>query len=115
MRNFWTWDVWKNSKELAINIYQITGSFPKEELFGLTSQIRRAAISISANIAEGAGRSTDKDFKHFLSISTGSAFELETLIIIAAEIDLIDNQSSTVILDKIDHIQRQLNNFMKKL
>lgn len=80
MRNFRNWEVWKNAKSLVKVIYQVTASFPDTEKFGLTNQIRRAAVSIPANIAEGAGRRTEKDFKNFLYIALGSAFELETLI-----------------------------------
>jgi four helix bundle protein len=70
--------VWQESVELAVDIYKITKKFPDEELYGLTSQLRRAGVSVSSNIAEGAGRGTDGEFKHFLGISNGSACEIET-------------------------------------
>ena len=74
---------WIESADLVLNIYKATEKFPKEEKFGLTSQIRRAAVSIPTNIAEGAARNSSKEFAHFVSIAQGSASELETELIIA--------------------------------
>src|SRR6476620_3630011 len=71
-------EVWQKSRELVVVIYQLTGAFPKDELFSLTNQLRRCAVSVPSNIAEGCGRSTSKDTIHFLYISRGSLFELET-------------------------------------
>ena len=85
--------VWQKSIDLVKNVYRITQTFPKEEIYGLTSQMRRAAVSISANIAEGYGRRTDKELLHFLYISLGSASELETLLIISRELLLINNEN----------------------
>src|SRR2546423_4045490 len=76
-------DVWNRSIDLVMSVYKATESFPREERFGLTSQIRRAAVSIPANIAEGAARDSPKEFTHFLSTAQGSASELETEILIA--------------------------------
>lgn len=78
--------VWQKSKKLATDIYDITASFPKEEQYGLVSQIRRAAVSIPANIAEGRGRNTRKDFAHFLHIALGSCAELETELAISKDL-----------------------------
>src|SRR5256885_2450253 len=78
--------VWQKSKALAKKIYKLTKNFPKEEVFGLTSQIRRAAVSIPANIAEGKGRGTQKDFCHFLVQARGSLFEVETLAELASDL-----------------------------
>ena len=75
--------VWQKAVDLATEVYRATGSFPKEETYGLTSQIRRCVVSIASNIAEGAGRSHEKEFSQFLSIAYGSAYELETQLIIA--------------------------------
>jgi len=91
MNNHKDLDVWKRSIEFVKVIYMLTSSFPKEEMYGLTNQIRRAAVSISANIAEGAGRNHKAEFKQFLYISLGSQSELETEIIIAKELGYIDN------------------------
>lgn len=78
MNNFRNLDVWDKAVELATVVYQNTENFPKAELYGLTSQMRRSAVSISSNIAEGAGRGSKNEFKQFLNISTGSCYELET-------------------------------------
>ena len=83
MRSHEKLDVWKKLVDLAVAIYKVTEKFPKEEKFGLTSQIRRASVSISANIAEGAARTSAKEFLYFLSVSQGSASEVATEILIA--------------------------------
>lgn len=82
-------DAWKRSIELVVKVYKMTERFPKEEVYGLTSQIRRAAVSIPSNIAEGAGRTSDKEFMYFLSISIGSLAEVDTQLIICKELKLI--------------------------
>ncbi|MEX1262311.1 MAG: four helix bundle protein [Balneolaceae bacterium] len=92
MHNYKELKVWNKSVNLATDIYKQTKNFPKSEIYGITSQIRRSAISISSNIAEGAGRSGKKEFKHFLNISNGSAFELETQIIISKKLEYISDQ-----------------------
>lgn len=78
MKDFKSLKVWQKGIKLVIEIYKSTKHFPQEELYGLTSQMRRSSVSIPSNIAEGSGRSSDKDFHRFLEISIGSAFELET-------------------------------------
>ncbi|HMD00261.1 MAG TPA: four helix bundle protein [Ferruginibacter sp.] len=83
MSNYKTLEVWKNSMQLVKNVYSAIKEFPKDELYGLTAQIKRAAVSIPANIAEGLGRQTKKDTIHFLHISRGSLYELDTLLNIA--------------------------------
>jgi four helix bundle protein len=84
--------VWKKSVDFAVNVYKTTQTFPKSELFALSSQLQRASSSIAANIAEGAGRNSDKEFIHFLSIALGSLFETETHLIIAQRIGYISNE-----------------------
>ncbi len=86
MRNFRELDVWKNALVIARKTYSVTALLPKEEQFGLKSQMNRAAISISSNIAEGCSRNSDKDFKRFLEIAQGSAFELESKILVMQEL-----------------------------
>jgi four helix bundle protein len=98
MVDFKELDVWKETKKLAVYIYNITLNFPKSEQFGLTNQIRRAAISIPSNVAEGTGRKTDKDTLHFLYISRGSLFELETQLDIAQELGFLSESEYTEIL-----------------
>ena len=84
--NIKSWVFWKKSIELAVDVYALTKHFPSEEKFGLVSQLRRAAISVPSNIAEGAGRKSDKEFCQFLSISYGSLCELDTQLIISAHL-----------------------------
>ena len=86
----------------------LTNTFPKEEVFGLTSQLRRAAISIPSNIAEGCGRNTDKDFNNFLGISLGSAFEFETQLIICKNLDFINQDDFNFLEAEIQHIQNMI-------
>jgi len=101
-------DVWKLSIELVKDIYEITKFFPKEELFGLTSQIKRAAISIPSNIAEGASRQTNREFIQFLYISLGSASELETQLIIAKELGFIEIEQMQKVNIKVENIKKML-------
>jgi four helix bundle protein len=88
-------DVWKESIDLAKNMYKLTGQFPKEELYNLTSQIRRCAVSIPSNIAEGAARKSKKEFINFLYVALGSCAELETQLIISKELGFIVAETVT--------------------
>jgi four helix bundle protein len=115
MRYFRNWEVWQNAKELVKILYKLTAAFPDSEKYGMVNQIRRAAVSIPTNIAEGAGRRTEKDFRNFLFVSLGSAFEIETLIELSFELEFIDHQQFEEIKEKVDHIQRQLNSFIQRL
>ena len=115
MHNFKNLTVWQKSIDLTTEIYSITKSFPPDEKYGLTSQIRRAAVSLPSNIAEGAGRKSAKEFKHFLSISTGSIFELETQIIVAHRLKLIDELIMNEITLKISEIQKMLYGLEKSI
>lgn len=108
MHNFKNLVVWQKSIDLTTEIYSITKGFPLEEKYGLTSQIRRAAVSVASNIAEGAGRKSNKEFKHFLTISLGSVFELETQIIVACRLDLIDESKVSDIQLRISEIQKMI-------
>jgi len=113
MHNYKELKVWNKSVNLATNIYKQTKNFPKSEIYGITSQIRRSAISISSNIAEGAGRSGKKEFKHFLNISNGSAFELETQIIISKELEYISDDELESLNKPIIEIQKILYRLIK--
>jgi four helix bundle protein len=108
MDNFRNLIVWKRSVELATNIYGKTANFPKSELYGLTSQIRRSSVSISSNIAEGAGRRSEKSFANFLGISYGSACELETQLLIAKNLQYLKEDDFNTLLDKLNQIQKML-------
>lgn len=113
--NFRELNIWKRSKDLCISIYKITQVFPKEEMFGLTSQIRRSSVSVPSNIAEGCGRNTQKQLVQFLNIAMGSLTELETQVIISDELSYIGSEKAKVILDEIDQIQKMLNVFKSSI
>ena len=113
MHNLKELKIWHKAIDLATEVYRLTVDFPKEEKYGLTSQIRRAAISIPSNIAEGAGRNTNKEFNHFLGISNGSAYELQTQLIISKNLDLVDARVEPV-LDQIDQIQKMIYSLQNK-
>jgi len=106
-------DVWKESIEFVVEIYKITGTFPKEELYGLISQIRRSSISIPSNIAEGSARNSDKEFIQFLYISLGSMAELETQIIISKELNYINDITS--VINRINKIKQMILGLIKYL
>lgn len=98
--------IWKKSMELAKVVYTITDKFPKDEKYGIVSQMRRAVVSIVSNIAEGAGRESNKEFNHFLSISNGSSYELQTQLLISADINLISADKIKTAKELIDEIQK---------
>ncbi len=108
-------NAWKESMKLAKEAYRITNGFPKFELYGLTSQIRRAAVSVPSNISEGAARNQKRDFIRFLQISLGSLAELETQCILAHELDYIDSTNLNLILNKSNLIRAQLTGLIKSL
>ena len=107
--------VWQKSIELVIEIYNLTRSFPKSEIYGLTSQLRRAAISIPSNIAEGSRRGTKRDYCHFLSIAFGSGAEVETQLEIAKKLPETDDLIYGNVSILLDSIMRMLNVMIKKL
>ena len=92
MRDYKKYDIWKLSHLLTLEVYKITESFPKEEIFGLTSQIRRASSSIGINIVEGCGRGSDEDFKRFLRNASGSAFEVEYILLLSKDLNYISEE-----------------------
>ncbi|MEI6489407.1 MAG: four helix bundle protein [Bacteroidota bacterium] len=107
--------VWTKAVDLAADMYKITGRFPSDEKFGLIAQINRCAISIPSNIAEGSGRNTSGEFIHFLGISIGSSFELETQLIIANKLDYLDNETLEITVKKINDIQNMTFGLLKKI
>lgn len=115
MHNFKELKIWQNSKNLVIDIYGSTANFPKEEMFGLTNQIRRSAVSIPSNIAEGCGRSTDKDLIRFLDIANGSSFELETQLIIAKELNFLAEKDFQYLDERLTEIQKMNYGFKNNL
>jgi len=115
MNKFKNLIIWKRAVELATEVYKVTKGFPDEEKYGLISQLRRCVVSISSNIAEGAGRNTDKDFNRFLSIAYGSSYELETQVIIAANLDYLEKSESDKLCAEIDELQKIIYSFSAQL
>ncbi|MFA5158264.1 MAG: four helix bundle protein [Patescibacteria group bacterium] len=107
--------IWQKSVELSPAVYKATKKFPKEELFGLVFQMKRSAISIPSNIAEGRSRNTKKDFVQFLKIASGSLSELETQVIISFKLKFIDKSENDNITDRIFEINKMLNSMIYKL
>ncbi|RZJ60631.1 MAG: four helix bundle protein [Flavobacterium sp.] len=107
--------IWQKSIELAKQVYKVVADLPADEKYGLTSQIKRCAVSIASNIAEGAGRNSNKEFMHFLSIANGSSYELHTQLILTSELNLIDKNKIDELLARITEIQRMNYSFQKSL
>jgi four helix bundle protein len=115
MHNFRELKVWQKARQLVRQVYITTKEFPKEELFALTIQMRRSAISIASNIAEGCGRSSDKQLAYFLDISKGSASELECQLLLSFDLGYIDNESLQELFRNLEEIQRMVQGFKKSL
>jgi len=109
MVDYRNYKVWQKAHQLVLEIYSITNSFPKTEQFNLTSQINRACISIPTNIAEGCGRETQKELIRFLYISSGSAHELEYLILVSSELDFIKKEEAKGLLSNVLEIKKMLS------
>ena len=115
MRNFQELLVWQKSHELTLNIYKISSSFPKEELLGLSSQMRRSAASIPTNIAEGSGRNSNAEMRRFLIISTGSCSELEYQLILAKDLAYISEANYQELSKNVITIRKMLHSFIRQL
>jgi four helix bundle protein len=115
VRDFKTLKVWEKAHQLTLEIYKITASFPKDEMFGLTSQMRRSSASIPANIAEGCGRATDNELAHFLQIAMGSASELEYHLLLAHDLHFILMPIYAETEQNLIEVKRMLNAFIQKL
>jgi four helix bundle protein len=107
-------EVWQRSHQLTLAIYAATKSFPKEELFGLTSQLRRASASIPANLAEGCGRDSDAELKRFIDIAHGSASEAEYHLLLALDLRYLTADAHQPLADEISQIKRMLGAFARK-
>jgi four helix bundle protein len=107
--------VWQKAFELAMAVYEATAHFPREERYGITSQIRKAAISIPSNIAEGQGRRSKREFRHFLFIALGSLMEVETQILISKALTYLKSSQTEKLLAKIAEVGRLLNGLSKSL
>jgi four helix bundle protein len=115
MRNFRVWDIYIDGMKFVKEIYLLTSELPKEELYGLNSQIRRAAVSIVNNIAEGAAKSSSKDFNRYLQMSLGSAFEVETLLRIIVDLNYCNSNKTNDLIEKIESLEKRINAFIQKI
>jgi four helix bundle protein len=115
MHNYNNLQIWQQAMDLVEDIYKLTASFPIEEKFSLVSQMTRAAVSIPSNIAEGAGRNSNKDFAHFISIAIGSLYELNTQIVLSERLGYINQSQSQELQKKLDNLQRKSVSFKSKL
>jgi four helix bundle protein len=107
--------IWQKSMEFVTEIYQHTKAFPNDEKYGLTSQLRRSAVSVPSNIAEGYGRNSSGDFHRFLNISMGSLFEIQTHLQIARNLEYLDDETGTVLYESSREIERMISSFIKSL
>ena len=108
-------DIWKKGIEVVKDVYKLTEKFPKQEAYGLVSQMRRSAISIPSNVAEGFKRYHNKEYRQFLYVTLGSCAELETQITITKELKYIQKSEEVILLEKLDHIGRMITSLLKKL
>lgn len=115
MRNFRKYKVWELGHEVTLDVYKLSNEFPKDERFGITSQMRRCSSSVPANIAEGCGRETEKEFKRFLVIANGSATELEYFLILITDLKFAEQESVDKLVEKVDQLKRSLNRLISKL
>ena len=112
MKSFTELDVWQKSRELVKLVYQLTLLFPKEEIYGLTNQLRRSVVSVPSNIAEGVGRQSDKETIHFLYISKGSLFELEAQLYLSFDLEYILEEQLKEIFEQLSTCKKLLNGFI---
>lgn len=112
MNNYKNLEIWQKSIALGTDVYSLLKNFPKTENFNTIDQIRRCSISIASNIAEGAGRNSEKEFIHFLSISNGSSTELESLLIVSNKLGFISDELKETFVEKINEIQK-MNRFLQ--
>jgi len=115
MHNFRKLDIWIDSVELADTIYTVTERYPRQEVYGISSQMQRAAVSIPSNIAEGSGKGSNRDFARFLSISLGSLFELETQVVISHRRGYFDDPQYYALLTTIESLQKRIYSFRQSI
>ena len=115
MKNYRELRVWEKGHELSLAVYKATAGFPNEERYGLTSQIRRASVSVPANIAEGCGRGSDAELARFSQIAAGSASELEYHLLLANQLDLLHSREHERLTKQVTEVKRMLTSFIKKL
>ena len=115
MKDFKKLKVWQKAHRLTLDVYQASATFPREELYGLTSQIRRSCLSIPSNIAEGCGRVSDTDFARFLQISMGSSSEVEYLLILSRDLQILTSDYYERLSQDVIQIKRMLTSLIKTL
>jgi four helix bundle protein len=115
MKNFKELHIWQKAMLLVTEIYKLTKQFPKEEIFGLTSQVRRSAISVPSNIAEGFGRKSNKEFERFINIAIGSLFEYQTQIEIGKNINYLNEQQFNTLYEKSRELEAMMISFAQKM
>lgn len=115
MQNFRNYEIWKNGMDIADSVYSLTDSLPKYETYGLADQLRRAAVSIPSNIAEGCSRTSELEFAHYLEYSIGSCFEVETQLEIAKRRAYISEKQFNGLLASLQTEEKQINQFISKL
>jgi four helix bundle protein len=115
MNKFKELKAWQKAIDFVTKIYSKTIEFPKEEIYGLTTQLRRSAVSIPSNIAEGAGRGTHKEFSHFLDITRGSTYEVETQLIISKNLKFLNDQTFEDLYFELEEIQKMITGLQKSL
>lgn len=113
MRNFRELEIWKDARKLVKDIYHFTNQLPDSEKFGLISQINRCSVSITANIAEGCAKNSQKDFVRFLQMSLGSAYELESHIILCSDLDFANVGSTSKLIERIQILQKRIASLIK--
>ena len=115
MHQYKNLDMWQRSCQFTLSLYNITKNFPKEERFGITNQMRRASVSIPSNIAEGASRKSSKEFARYIEIAIGSAFELETQLLLSHQLDFIDENQFNDLTNNLEIIIKQMRKFKQTL
>ena len=115
MRDYKKYDIWKLSHFLTLEIYKITENYPKEEIFGLTSQIRRASSSVGINIVEGCGRGSDEDFKRFLRNASGSSFEVEYILLLSKDLNYISEEKFLELSPKTEELKMKISKLILKI
>ena len=115
MRDFRQLKVWEKAHHLTLQVYKITNFFPSDERFGLTGQLRRAAASVSTNIAEGCGRESERELARFMSIAAGSASEVEYQLLLAYDLNYLQDETYRELNQQVNEVKRMLNSFIQKL
>ncbi|PXF55073.1 MAG: diversity-generating retroelement protein bAvd family protein [Deltaproteobacteria bacterium] len=115
MRDFRELKVWEKAHRLTLQVYRITKDFPSDEQFGLTVQLRRAAASVPTNIAEGCGRDSERELARFMSIAAGSVSEVEYQLLLACDLDYMQDETYRELNQQVNEVKRMLNSFIQKL